>query len=58
MQVPGAIGLVDDFGLDRAAVDLRVFIVDIVAKVLEVLSRIGFKFRISEHIAYLFQMIW
>ena len=57
MKISAAIGLIDDFSLDGSSINLRIFIVNIVSKLLEVLSGVRFELWVSEHVAYFFEMI-
>jgi uncharacterized protein (UPF0147 family) len=43
MKVSTAIGLIDDISLDGTSIYLRVLIINIVSKLLEVLSGVGFE---------------
>ena len=57
MKVSATIGLIDDFSLYGTSINLRIFIVNIVSKLLEVLSGVGFELWVSEHVANFFEMI-
>jgi hypothetical protein len=43
VKVSTSISLIDDFSLDRTSIDLRILIVNIVSKLLEILSGIRFE---------------
>jgi hypothetical protein len=44
VKVSTSISLIDDFSLDGTSIDLRILIVNIVSKLLEILSGIRFEF--------------
>lgn len=57
LEVPVAMLLVDDLCLDWASEDLRVFIVNVVSKLLHVLCRLMLELRIAEHVADFLEVV-
>jgi hypothetical protein len=57
MKVTVAVGLIDDLSLYWTAIDVRVLIVDVRTKGLEVLIGLILVLLVLEHVAYLFEVV-